>query len=118
MARSVSARNWTARSSICWSLARTVLPILRSTRTSNGAVPSRSKPPAMRCGRSCGRDVSKQVSYVSASRFDTMSGNAASSKSESPMHVEPCLFGLDGMLRVFQFRFGTVPGLALVVLLP
>ena len=34
------------------------------------------------------------------------------------MHVEPCLFGLDGMLRVFQFRFGTVPGLALVVLLP
>lgn len=86
MARSVSARNWTARSSICWSLARTVLPILRSTRMSNGAVPSRSKPPAMRCGRSCGRDVSKQVSYVSASRFDTMSGNAASSKSESPWH--------------------------------
>ena len=34
------------------------------------------------------------------------------------MHVEPCLFGLDGMLHVFQFRFGTVPVLALVVLLP
>ena len=34
------------------------------------------------------------------------------------MHVEPCLFGLDGMLRVFQFRFGTVPVLALAVLLP
>ena len=108
---------WTARSSICWSLARTVLPILRSAHV------ERRRPLTVETAGDALRP------FLRTRRVETglirvgqqirhHVGQCGIVEIGVAMHVEPCLFGMDGMLRVSNSASARYLFLPFVVLLP